>query len=133
MSNKRIYSCSFEVRDSELDSQGIVNNAFYFVYMEHCRHQHLKILGFDFYEIQQQGIDLILRDCAIQFKKALSSGDHFTVHSQFELKNRYRIHVYQEIFKDGMSIATGTFTVTGVNRHTGKLELPASLLSVLTP
>lgn len=133
MSHPHQFSCQFAVRDSELDAQGIVNNAFYFVYMEHCRHQHLKSLGFDFYQLQQQGVDLILRDCCLRFKTSLKSGDFFSVSSTFDLKNAYRINISQDIVRNGdqQQIAHGEFTVTGIYRESGKLGLPKELIAIL--
>ncbi len=134
MNVSHTFFCSIDVRDSELDAQGIVNNASYFVYMEHCRHQHLKTMGLDFYEIQQQGIDLILRNCCLQFKAPLKSGDQCVVSSKFTLHNRYRIHVKQTIVRtsDQRKIASGEFTVTGINRNTSKLVLPEALIQALS-
>ena len=34
------YCLEFKVRDYEVDSQGIVNNANYLHYLEHTRHHH---------------------------------------------------------------------------------------------
>ena len=43
------YRIEFEVRDNEIDIQGVVNNANYFIYMAHARHKFLsEILKFDF-------------------------------------------------------------------------------------
>ena len=40
------YRVEFEVRDNEIDIQGVVNNANYFIYMAHARHKFLsEILG----------------------------------------------------------------------------------------
>ena len=80
------YSLKSEVRDSELDLQGIVNNGNYFVYMEHTRHKHLKSLGLDFKELHDQGYDLVLSEMQMKFKASLTSGDVFITSSQMEKK-----------------------------------------------
>ncbi len=127
------YQCEMEVRDSELDSQGIVHNSRYLVYMEHCRHKHLKSLGLDFFTFTSEGSHLVLANCQIHFKKPLRSGDRFIVTSDFSLKSRVKITAYQKILRldDNCLMATGEFTVTGVNQKTGKIKLPNELLSVL--
>ena len=44
----------FEVRDNELDIQGVVNNANYFIYMAHAR-QYIHEIGLNFAEMAQSG------------------------------------------------------------------------------
>ena len=52
-----IYEMPIKVRDYEVDSQGIVNNANYLHYLEHTRHEFCEARGFTFRDMQQQGID----------------------------------------------------------------------------
>ena len=42
------FELDMQVRDYECDIQGIVNNAVYQNYLEHCRHKFLQMAGFDF-------------------------------------------------------------------------------------
>lgn len=39
------------VRDYECDLQGVVNNAAYLNYLEHARHEMLRLSGIDFAEL----------------------------------------------------------------------------------
>src|SRR5947207_2170325 len=121
-----MYQWESEVRDSELDLQGIVNNSVYFTYMEHCRHKHAKFVGTDFNDLHQRGFDLLARDCEIQFKDSLKSGDEFVVTSTAILHSKVRIIFMHEIIrKSDLKVVTkGQFTITGINRNTGKIMIP---------
>ena len=51
-----VYRTEFDVRDYELDSEGIVNNAIYLHYLEHTRHCFCREAGFSFEEMRKQGM-----------------------------------------------------------------------------
>lgn len=63
------------VRDYEVDSQGIVNNAVYLHYLEHTRHQFCYEAGTSFRDMQRQGIDPVLRKVEIEYLNPLGLGD----------------------------------------------------------
>lgn len=61
------YQLAMDVRDYEVDSQGIVNNAVYLHYLEHTRHEFCKEAGVTFLQMQQQGYDPVLRRAEIDY------------------------------------------------------------------
>lgn len=65
------------VRDYELDSQQIVNNANYLHYMEHTRHTFCSEAGMSFGELHNSGIDPVVRKIEIEYKRSLRVGDRF--------------------------------------------------------
>ena len=62
------------MRDYEVDSQGIVNNAVYLHYLEHTRHEFCRKAGTSFRAMQQQGIDPVLRSVNITYLHPLGLG-----------------------------------------------------------
>lgn len=66
-----------KVRDYECDLQGVVNNSNYQRYMEHTRHEYLELLGENFGEMHERGIDAFVSRVDIQYKSSLRSGDSF--------------------------------------------------------
>ena len=62
-----IYSLPLKVRDYEVDSQGIVNNANYLHYLEHTRHEFCQERGISFRDMQRAGIDPVVRKIEISY------------------------------------------------------------------
>ena len=50
-----IFSLEIKVRDYELDSEGIVNNANYLHYLEYTRHEFCEEAGFSFKAMEEAG------------------------------------------------------------------------------
>lgn len=63
------------VRDYEVDSQGIVNNAIYLHYLEHTRHEFCRKAGTSFRRMQAAGIDPVLRSVNITYLRPLGLGE----------------------------------------------------------
>ena len=63
-----------EVRDYELDAEGIVNNANYLHYLEHTRHGFCVANGISFAQMQEKGVIPVLNRVEIDYKTPLRSG-----------------------------------------------------------
>ena len=72
---KYIYELRMKVRDYEVDSEGIVNNANYLHYLEHTRHEFCHHAGFSFRDMHNKGIDPVLRKVEIEYITPLGLGD----------------------------------------------------------
>ena len=70
-----IFELPMKVRDYEVDSEGIVNNAIYLHYLEHTRHEFCQHAGLSFKEMHNQGIDPVLRKVEIEYITPLGLGD----------------------------------------------------------
>ncbi len=85
------------MRDYEVDSQGIVNNAVYLHYLEITRHEFCREAGTSFRDMQRQGIDPVLRRVDIEYIRPLSLGDDMV--SKLRLERRGPRFVFvQDIF-----------------------------------
>lgn len=71
------FSLLLDVRDYELDAEGIVNNANYLHYFEHTRHEFCRKAGVSFTELLDRGIVTVVRDIKVTYLKPLRSGDRF--------------------------------------------------------
>lgn len=94
-----MYTLSFVVRDNEVDMQGIVNNANYFIYLAHTRHQYLKSIGISFAKMSQDNQNLVLISSQIQFKQPLRAEDPFRVTCQLVPEGRIRLGFQQDIYR----------------------------------
>ncbi len=94
-----VYELEFEVRDYEVDLQGIVNNANYQHYLEHARHRFLLSRNVDFAQLHAEGKDLIVSRVEIDYKSPLRSGDSFMVKLRVVKEGLLRIVFEQAIFR----------------------------------
>lgn len=70
-----VFEMPMQVRDYEVDSQGIVNNAIYLHYLEHTRHEFCREAGTSFRDMQREGIDPVIRRVDIEYLTPLGLGD----------------------------------------------------------
>jgi acyl-CoA thioester hydrolase len=64
-----------EVREYEIDSQGVVNHATILSYLEHARSQYLIARKIDYFELVKQGILLQVSRAQVRYRVPLRSGD----------------------------------------------------------
>ncbi len=117
---KYVYELEMSVRDYELDSEGIVNNANYLHYLEHTRHEFCSANGISFAEMQNRGIIPVLNRVEIDYKASLRSGDCFV--SKLWLERRgVRFVFHQDLFKlSGETVVSAV--VSCVCLENGKLD-----------
>ena len=93
------FPLTFHVRDYECDFQGIVNNAMYLHYVEHCRHEYAKQIGLDVVALAKQGINLVVIRAELDYKHPLRSGDTFVVGTNLERVSRIRLAFQHTIYR----------------------------------
>lgn len=114
MNMEYVFSLDIDVRDYELDSEGIVNNANYLHYLEHTRHAFCKMAGYSFAQMEADGIIPVLSRIEVDYKTPLRSGDTMTSSLWVEMQG-VRFVFHQDIY----------------NKATGKLAIKA-VVSVVT-
>lgn len=93
------FELEMQVRDYECDIQGIVNNAVYQNYLEHCRHKFLNHVGLDFAQLHADGIDAVVIRAELDYKFPLRPGDNFTVGIKMAKLGKLRIIFNQQIIR----------------------------------
>lgn len=106
------FELPLKVRDYEVDSQGIVNNAIYLHYLEHTRHEFCLQAGTTFRDMQARGIDPVLRKVDIEYLTPLGLGDTMISKLTMERKGAQFIF-HQDIFRlpDGQPVVTADVSV----------------------
>ena len=95
--SKYIFELPMKVRDYEVDSEGIVNNAVYLHYLEHTRHEFCQWAGLSFRNMHAQGIDPVLSRVEIDYRKPLRLGDSMV--SKLAVSRKGPLFVFiQDIF-----------------------------------
>jgi acyl-CoA thioester hydrolase len=123
-----IFTLDFQVRDYEVDMQGIVNNAVYQNYLEHTRHEFLKSIDLDFARFARDGINLVVVRAELDYRHPLKSGDRFWVGVRLERVSRLRFAFLQDIFRspDDRAILSARVIGTAMNAK-GRPVLPQEL------
>ena len=93
------FELELQVRDYECDIQGIVNNAVYQNYLEHCRHRFLNTVGLDFAKLHNDGIDAVVTRSELDYKFPLRPGDDFLVRLKMGKQGKLRIIFNQQIIR----------------------------------
>ena len=118
-SKEYCYKIAMEVRDYELDTEAIVNNANYLHYMEHTRHKFCAQSGVSFMDLQARGIMAVVRKVEVEYIESLRSGDTFVSALWLERKGP-RFIFHQDILKTDDKLVTRA-CVTCVMLRDGKL------------
>ncbi len=122
MDNKDyIFSLELQVRDYEIDSEGIVNNANYLHYLEHTRHEFCRHAGFSFEEMKKRDIIPVLNRVEIDYKIPLRSGDTMISSLWIEMKG-VRFIFHQDIYNKATGKQAVQAIVSCVCIENGKLS-----------
>lgn len=108
------FEIEMEVRDYECDLQGIVNNAIYQNYLEHCRHKFLQSVGIDFAQLHNNGIDAVVIRAEIDYKFPLCPGDVFFVRLKLGKQGNLRVIFDQQIVRKADEILMVKARITTV-------------------
>ncbi|GGO77863.1 thioesterase [Marinobacterium nitratireducens] len=116
---KQPFRIELQVRDYELDMQGIVNNGVYFNYLEHARHEYLLAKGVDFAALTRDGIHLVVVRSELDYKASLKSGDRFAVEVTTERLGKVRFGFRQRVIRldDGKTVLEGLVIGTALNER----------------
>lgn len=116
-----VFSMPLKVRDYEVDSQGIVNNANYLHYLEHTRHEFCEANGVSFRQMQLEGIDTVVRRVVIDYLSSLRLGQ--TMESKLWLERKgARFVFHQDIFRTPDNAHIVSAQVTIVALENGRLS-----------
>lgn len=127
------FKVEFEVRDNEIDLQGIVNNTHYFTYMAHARHKYLKeVLNIDFVELTRKNLHIILLSSSIEYKRSLQPYDKFYVTCKMIPKGKIRFIFEQEfrLIKDNALIAKGINIGACMDKNINRPFIPEEISKV---
>ena len=115
--DKYIFTIEIAVRDYELDSEGIVNNAIYLHYLEHTRHAFVKQEGIPFGSLTSDGLMPVVRRLEIKYCTPLRSGDVMLSRLWIERKGP-RFVFYQDLFRkaDEVPVAKAVVTIVCMDK-----------------
>ena len=118
---KYIFTLEMAVRDYELDSEGIVNNANYLHYLEHTRHAFVKQEGIPFGNLTSEGLVPVVRRMEIDYREPLRTGDVMLSRLWIEREGA-RFIFHQDIFKKESGEPVVSAVVTIVCMEDGRIN-----------
>ncbi len=89
-----IFELPIKVRDYEVDSEGIVNNAVYLHYLEHTRHEFCNWAGLSFRDMHLNGIDPVVSRIEIDYKNPLGLGEEMI--SKLNIIRRGPLFIFEQ-------------------------------------
>lgn len=101
-----------EVRYAETDQMGVVYHSNYLVWMEIGRTAFVKELGFNYADLEKDGIISPVVDIQASYKKPVRYGEIATVKTWVEAYEGIRTTYGYEIFTEA-----GELAVTGFSKH----------------
>lgn len=120
--DKYFFTLEIAVRDYELDSEGIVNNAIYLHYLEHTRHAFVKQEGIPFGNMTSDGLVPVVRRMTIDYHTPLHSGDVMLSRLWVEREGA-RFIFYQDIFKrDGGDLVVRAVVTIVCMENNGRIN-----------
>jgi acyl-CoA thioester hydrolase len=122
------FELELQVRDYECDIQGIVNNAVYQNYLEHCRHKFLNHVGLDFTQLHNDGIDAVVIKAELDYKFPLRPGDDFLIRLKMAKKGRLRIVFNQQVIRKADEKLMVNAKITAVLTRAGRPMSPEILV-----
>lgn len=114
-----IFELPMQVRDYEVDVQGIVNNANYLHYLEVTRHAFCEHAGFPFRQMHEQGMDPVVCHIDIHYRHALGLSENFISKLAMERRGCKFVFIQDIYTTDGKAVVTAEVEVVLI--HNGRL------------
>ena len=115
-----IFSLEMKVRDYEVDSEGIVNNAVYLHYLEHTRHEFCQQAGLSFRQMRERGMAPVVSHVDINYRTPLGLGETMT--SLLALERRGPRFVFRQWIVNAAGALAVDAKIDIVNLENGRLS-----------
>lgn len=122
------FQFSLEVRYYETDAQGVVHHANYFKYFELARVHHLRALGYEYADLEREGVILVVNKIACNYKLPAKFGDTLTISIKVTRSRGARMDHEYQVHREGLLVATGTSTLACIDRQGQVQRLPDYLV-----
>lgn len=111
------------VRYAETDPQGVVHNSRYAVYFEMGRTELMRLNGYSYKALEEQGFDLVVAKLSCRFHAPARYDDELILITTLSHWDRVRIEHSYELLRasDKRRLTTGQTTLVHIDRE-GKLQ-----------
>jgi acyl-CoA thioester hydrolase len=122
------YEIEIRVRYYETDAQGFVHHANYFQYFELARVEQLLALGYDYAQLERDGILLVVNKIACKFHRPSKFGDTLRVAIRTVRSRGARIDHEYRVYRGHELVAEAESTLACVDRQGHVQRLPDFLM-----
>lgn len=123
----REFEFEFRVRYYETDAQGFVHHANYFKYFEMARVEQLRAAGYDYADLERDGILLVVSKIECKFHRPSRFGDTLRMKIVTQRARGARIDHTYELFNGQELVAAGASTIACIDRNGRVQRLPEHL------
>lgn len=126
-------STTIEVRSTEIDTLGHVNNAIYLEYLEWGRVDWLKNTGVSFDEFRKLGYTVVVVNVNINYRKEAKLGDKLTITTEPFKKGRSSFVLKSEILNERNELVSDALvTIVAIDLVKRKsISLPQEIVDLL--
>ncbi len=115
----KISKTTVDVRYAETDQMGVVHHSNYFVWCEIGRTELIRLLGFDYSQLEKDGVLAPVIHFDLSYKVAARYGESVTISTWIEDYDGLRVYYGYEITKENGDVcAYGTSTHVCVHKDT---------------
>ena len=116
------------VRYYETDAQGYVHHANYIKYFELARVEQLSALGYDYADLERDGIFLVVKNLAVRYHRPCRFGDTLRLQIRTVRSRAARIDHEYRVLRGEELLAEGESTLACIDADGRVQRLPAYLL-----
>lgn len=122
------HETEIRVRYYETDAQGFVHHANYFVYFEQTRVEQLLALGYDYAQLEKDGVLLVVNKISCKYYKPAKFGDTLRVQIRTVRSRGARIDHEYCVLRGHDLLAVAESTLACIDREGRVQRLPEFLL-----
>ena len=122
------HEIEIRVRYYETDGQGFVHHANYFVYFEQARVEQLSALGYDYAQLEKDGILLVVNTIACKYHRPSRFGDTLRLQIRTVRARGARIDHEYRVLRGNELLAEAESTLACIDREGRVQRLPEFLV-----
>ncbi len=122
------HEIEFRVRYCETDAQGYVHHANYFQYFEMARVEQLLATGYDYADLERDGVFLVVNKISCRYHRPCRFGDVLRLEISTVRARAARIDHEYRLSRGAELLAEGQSTIACVDRQGRVQRLPDFLL-----
>ena len=127
------HDIELEVRYFETDGQGVVHHANYLPYFELARVKFLSAAGYEYADLERQGLFLVVHSIACRYHLPARFGDTLRIVTTVERATLARIDHSYQVFRDKELLVDANSTIACVNSDGVVQRIPEFILELRLP